>query len=986
MAIKIKYGFQKEYTITPLNHIGTCNNTSFRPAVTVDDINSRFVAENGNDITGDGSLANPYKTINHTLSNLGGRAIITFIRNGMTGKIDSYQNIIISRTLLSSEILIQVEAGEKDIHIHWDNSAKTTNAPNISWAKLHKMKGRERLLAFPTGTNPVYYSDDGKTFISTLPGSYTYADHTDFKNSTAYHVIVGLNEAGTALVYTIDGINYTAITGTNRGYQFVKSTKNYVFAFANDGNCYRSSDGDANYVNIGAPPATLKGVFTNDSNNVYLYACFTDGTIRRTIDGITWENCTAPALNYKQMIYFGDKILALTHTPNAEIYISDDGLSFEPLFTSISEEINALYNLDSDFPNVQNVISFYSQNPSSMILISCIDGTNTKRYLSQDLERFFEWNHESISHHHADDYVQFHENLYAISKNITQNIEYMELSNIINYDDHGLKMDGFHIDGKGLTGNAFYGIYTKPDSTIWGTNNAITCCELRNQLVFSIMLSGVSLNDNIIQNNIIDGKTNIDNILCQCGILDQLWKPISEWGRIEHNIIKNFREMALLVGWKYIIENNVIYNAYTGLTTRRDAVPSTTSQFTNNIFHKCIYDVNNLEVASIPFLGKNLLNGMSINYSSENDIAGINPLFIDEDIEDFRIKTVEKKTEDGKYYPIDSVCKNEYNPAPPPSVPTTTPKDIGVWHERRVLDSTSWQDLILDKVVGSTQIEYNPVDVQSDYSYTGTYLANYKKIMRIFTFNLGDNRQIDYFEIHKLFNILKDKSVKLLLPNDEGLIESGNCSVQGVFISDTTLNLRENELFGKWIKIDDNWNMIKGNSKNQIEIFDNGSMPADGNYNYEIHHGIICYKGFLSHIDGIWSFELRNPTTTNLIKPLLPIDILSGYIIRFRLVSPQSYWIYFRIKSNTENTLILENIYKYAITSNITVQAEGFINRIYIRNEINKLTLKQNHNTDFKDGGAIFGVREGSRNHDYKIDKQTFHESSEITIERDAYV
>ena len=76
---KIKYDYKKQCAISPLNAVGPCS-SSLRPFTPQTDDFSRFVAENGSDSTGDGTRANPYKTIMHAIDNLDGRNIITFIR------------------------------------------------------------------------------------------------------------------------------------------------------------------------------------------------------------------------------------------------------------------------------------------------------------------------------------------------------------------------------------------------------------------------------------------------------------------------------------------------------------------------------------------------------------------------------------------------------------------------------------------------------------------------------------------------------------------------------------------------------------------------------------------------------------------------------------------------------------------------------------------------------------------------------------------
>ena len=357
---------------------------------------------------------------------------------------------------------------------------------------------------------------------------------------------------------------------------------------------------------------------------------------------------------------------------------------------------------------------------------------------------------------------------------------------------------------------------------------------------------------NVISNCYFDAKTNIYDFVTENAIITIGDTTIREC------ILTEF--VKAVNGYSLSLYNNVFFKNKTAL----HIIINANSTINQSIFHKNVIDIECDMKISESSNDANLRNGTSINYESASDILDTNPLFVNENEYDFHIQTIERALPSevqlslkpaSCYYAVDSVCKAPYNP-PVTGIPHTyTPpyRDIGAYFELRAIQLTEWEEaeIIQPK---SFEIENIPIDSESAYSYDGSYLANFKKLLRHFVFTFGNDWQVNYKNIHDIVEMLRDKGLKKFYPNGEGeylALPDISYDSETKTYTFSEQNISENELVGKWIgnRAAGLYNIIVSNTKSSITINNSNLMtlPSDvsGISGYKVFNGIFCYQGYL---------------------------------------------------------------------------------------------------------------------------------------------
>jgi len=717
--VKIDYNIQKQCQITPLNVIGVTDSLTLRTVTAHTDLNCRYVAENGSDTTGAGTQANPWRTIQYAIDNLGGFQIITFLRNGMTGEIHSYQNVWRNQNAIPSNLTIQTELGENQIFLHWKEERITTPASVLNYNKIIVIpisSTSYRLLAFYSLGGR--YSDDGYNFnnIPVIPPQPIIDADWIFPINlfTPVNCIVCLG-AGGGLYYTQDGIAYTLIPGSAvvSGYKhstFVRvgGSTGYDLIIAVRNNASTTID---KYTTTGilssiTPVSPVTNGKARDKNFKYVYFTHTDNVVRRYSSNLSvGENCTGlpTTRSYSQLIEFNNKIIAVGTGLFSAMYITESKADSytPPNFKQIVIPFSNIVSVGK-IGKYKNQINNYLNN-EELFIVHCLDNGVITRYISDDLETWTIWNNQSFSDNNTDEFIEFRNNLYGITKGIVQNIYFIPLSNFsfkMANSTHKTTINGFNIDGDSdYSHKAIYGVR----GDIFRTQNAVIDLkfntffnQLENQIsnVYGIH-SGNQLN---IKNNFLKGKKITRNCI---EIIDD-----SDRNYLYNNIIINSKNIGIYAN-NEVLGNNVIYGHSIGLLINNNL-----NNIVQNIFYKNGYDIYSYNTIDAPPVSNNLFSSLLIGYNpSVSDILGYDPLFVNEELEDFHIQTRERLAPNGRYYPLDSICKAKFNPEPYPFISTPT-LDIGAFWELREILSYTNDDIDL-KNIKSVEIFSDPVDSQS---------------------------------------------------------------------------------------------------------------------------------------------------------------------------------------------------------------------------------------------------------------------------------
>jgi len=258
-----------------------------------------------------------------------------------------------------------------------------------------------------------------------------------------------------------------------------------------------------------------------------------------------------------------------------------------------------------------------------------------------------------------------------------------------------------------------------------------------------------------------------------------------------------------------------------------------------------------------------------------------------------------------------------------------------------------------------------------------------------FDFTFGNERQIDYYDIFKINDMIASRGVKRLYPNGKGMTgylnQAFDDSKLTITISpDPIPEFNFNELVGKWAYIvdplfpnDGYSNIIRSNTKNTITIINNASLPSSGNYDIYIVNGILCYNGIWVPNPSNLQYILQHPITLNDITPVLPPNIYKNFWLTFPYLSYLGP-MYFRIKGNNGNTLFLENVIGYSAITFVNEITVAMIEFVYGRNELQKSSVVQENFNSFTDGGALFGVREGKKFNEYRLEKLSMYVTDEF--------
>jgi len=949
----VEYEYEKETSITPLNAVGVTDSTTLRTIPSYNDNTARFVAENGSDITGVGTQANPWRTIKYAIAHMNDityiRTSIVFLRNGMTGDIHSYQPSISDPETLAYETTIFAELGESRIFLHWDNGDITTPITNSTIRDMIVSPNDDKLLiTYKSGLyNYLSYTNDGDTINTIASSGSTTAHKFCIYNNIIFlsYSLIGIPSSTGMLLYSTDnGLIWNIVpnmTSYDWGYNYIRTVNSGIMCFAlpDSSNQVRVVVGDGvnwNYVYTFPINHIPNGVMA--MYNDKLYVAFTDGTIEYTDDdGLTWNSVSSPLGLCTSMRVYGGKLIAII---GGKVYYSADGIYFNStIVPTIIGNYISCFEIDGFL-----FMSWY--------LTPASQGT----YYTLDLAKFTAW--KPIEN--SDILALFKNKLFDFKcETTTRDLKYTQLALVnLNDSEYRIKFNGFNFSGHSKDGyDTLYGIKDGAISCYW--------CSFRDYLIDNI--SPFTYNHDIDVKNcdIRGGKRAIYN-------------RTAHSMNIRENILYNVEtgvEIRFFISTtKSYLTNNTIYGSEIGLKIQEyTAANSTNLEVSMNIFHRNVIDIQ-CQNYTDPISNKNIFNSVCYWNVSPTDIIGIDPLFVDEEAYDYHIQTTERKTPSDEYYNINSIAKADGNPQ-------AAIQDIGAYYEHRELISETWKQMRLDPK--SMEISEVPVSSESGYGISGAFYMSFAKRRRKFVLGYGDDWQQEKGEEFNLPRLIDDRHYKRFYPSGAGVYvpeELGTWNGIDSF-SFSTSTYEPNELVGKWLVLLSNSILpppyyyysyyIDSNTANEIKCVINTDLASAGIYNAYIIEGILSVSGYLNH--STLEYTLGN-SSTGFINPLPIKNQFKNYVISLQEDISSGLKYYYRI---VEHDGLILKLARLSVSDIYLGNNFCTIEWLPVHIMPDDFVYSQRLSSNFVEGGSLYDYQSADekRQHLYRFEKLSLLET-----------
>ena len=293
-------------------------------------------------------------------------------------------------SMISILVLLLMEVKIK-YFLHWDSNPKTCNLGYFGLQGVSKFHVRtsiigigninKRFYVLPSSpTGHFFYSDDGYNFNSIGTSFSPINDICEWGVMRYLYIAPANPFTACSIQRSTNGINFYDTNSPVGMWEFVKALSDKIVAFNRislNFRVYHSTDG-INFNMVGNTSRFISDMIV-DANRQYIYAIFSlvligTSSIKRTADGVNWEDCEITSTSSENFFMFRDEIYVLITTNPSHIYkLSDDGITFEEITELPSDNIISVANIaeDSDTP---------------ILVLNTMEGSSLKRYFHTRFE------------------------------------------------------------------------------------------------------------------------------------------------------------------------------------------------------------------------------------------------------------------------------------------------------------------------------------------------------------------------------------------------------------------------------------------------------------------------------------------------------------------------------------------------------------------------------------------------------------------------